>query len=370
MSRVIKILHTEWSNGWGGQEIRILAESQNFIKKGYEVIIAAQPNSDLYKKSNQAGIRTLAINMNKGINFFAIWNLVRYIKKNKIDIIHTHSSVDSRTAGIAGKIAGIKVVRSRHISLPISKSPLTWWQYMKLADKVITSGRDIRSNMIKDNKMLPNKIASAPAGVDTKIFSEDRNLKDIRPKYNIGSSDFLVGIVSVLRSWKGHRYLIEAIKMASNEISNIHLIIVGAGPQKDNIEKLVESLDIKEKVTLTGYQSNPEIFFNAMDLMVLPSFAGEATSQVLPQAMLMGKPVISTAAGGLSEVVIHNETGLIVPTKDSYEIFMAIKTIHNNNLLRKKLIKNGKKHALKNFTFDQMINTTENVYHEVLGLEL
>ena len=81
MSRVIKILHTEWSNGWGGQEIRILAESQNFIKKGYEVIIAAQPNSDLYKKSNQAGIRTLAINMNKGINFFAIWNLVRYIKK-------------------------------------------------------------------------------------------------------------------------------------------------------------------------------------------------------------------------------------------------------------------------------------------------
>jgi len=104
--------------------------------------------------------------------------------------------------------------------------------------------------------------------------------------------------------------------------------------------------------------------------MVLPSFAGEATSQVLPQAMLMGKPVISTEAGGLSEVVIHNETGLIVPTKDSYEIFKAIKTIHNNNELRKKLIKNGKKHALENFTFDQMINTTENVYHEVLGLKL
>jgi glycosyltransferase involved in cell wall biosynthesis len=368
VNRVIKILHTEWSNGWGGQEIRILAESQNFIKKGYEVIIAAQPNSELYKKSNQAGVRTIAINMNKGINFVAIWNLVRYIKKNKIDIIHTHSSVDSRTAGIAGKIAGIKIVRSRHISLPISKSRLTWWQYMKLADKVITSGRDIRNNMIRDNKMLPNKIASAPAGVDTKIFSEKRDLKDIRPKYNIEKTDFLVGIVSVLRSWKGHSYLIEAIKMVSNEISNIHLIIVGEGPQKENIEQLVESLEIKEKVTLTGYQPNPEIFFKAMDVMVLPSFAGEATSQVLPQAMLMGKPVISTEAGGLSEVVIHNETGLIVPTKDSYKIYKAIKKLHNDKDLRNKLIKNGKKHALKNFTFDQMINTTENVYQEVLGL--
>ena len=56
MNKVIKILHTEWSNGWGGQEIRILAESKNFINKGYEVIIAAQPNSELYKKSNIEGI--------------------------------------------------------------------------------------------------------------------------------------------------------------------------------------------------------------------------------------------------------------------------------------------------------------------------
>ena len=305
--------------------------------------------------------------MNKGINLIAIYKFVRFIKKNKVNIVHTHSSVDSRTAGIAAKIAGIKVIRSRHISLPISKSRLTWWQYMRLADKVITSGRDIRNKMIVDNKMLPNQITSAPAGVDTNIFSEKRDLKDIRPEYNIEKSAFLVGIVSVLRSWKGHDYLIEAIKMLANEITNIHLIIVGAGPQRENIEELIDKLDLKEKVTLTGFQSNPEIFYNAMDVMVLPSVEGEATSQVLPQAMLMGKPVISTEAGGLSEVVIHNETGLIVPIKDSYEICMAIKALHKDIDLRNKLIKNGKKHALKNFTFDQMIKTTESAYQEVLG---
>ena len=69
MNKVIKVLHTEWSLGWGGQEIRILAESKTFIDKGYEMIIAAQPNSVLYKKSNEAGIPTFAIKMNKGINF-------------------------------------------------------------------------------------------------------------------------------------------------------------------------------------------------------------------------------------------------------------------------------------------------------------
>ena len=367
MNKVIKVLHTEWSLGWGGQEIRILAESKAFIDKGYEMIIAAQPNSNLFKKSNQAGVPTFAVKMNKGINFLAMFHLVRYIKKNKIDIIHTHSSVDSRTAGLAAKIAGIKVVRSRHISLPISKSRLTWWQYMKLADKVITSGRDIRNSMITDNKMLPKKITSAPAGADTKIFSEERELLNIRPEYNLGESDFVVGIVSVLRSWKGHKYLIEAIKMVTDEIPNIRLIIVGDGPQKENIQQLVHQLQLEEKVILTGYQPDPVIFYKAMDLMVLPSYSGEATSQVLPQAMLMGKPVISTDAGGLTEVVIHNQTGLIVPIKNSHEIYKAIKVIYEDLALRNRLIKNGKKHALNFFTFDQMINTTERVYKEVTG---
>jgi glycosyltransferase involved in cell wall biosynthesis len=367
MEKVIKVLHTEWSLGWGGQEIRILAESKAFIDKGYEMIIAAQPNSNLYKKSNQDGVPTFPLKMNKGVNFLAIFHLVRYIKKNKIDIIHTHSSVDSRTAGLAAKISGIKVVRSRHISLPISKSWVTWWQYMKLADKVITSGRDIRNSMITDNKMLPQNIASAPAGADTIFFSEERELPNIRPEYNLSESDFVVGIVSVLRSWKGHKYLIEAIKMATDEIPNIRLIIVGAGPQKENIEQLIHQLQLEDKVVLTGYQPDPAIFYKAMDLMVLPSYLGEATSQVLPQAMLMGRPVISTDAGGLSEVVIHNQTGLIVPIKNSHAIYKAIKVIYEDLGLRKKLIKNGKEHALNFFTFDQMINTTESVYKEVIG---
>ena len=367
MNKIIKVLHTEWSDGWGGQEIRILSESKALIEKGYEIIIAAQSNSDLFKRSNQEGVPTIAIKMNKGLNLLTIIHLVRCIKDNQIDIVHTHSSVDSRTAGIAARIAGIKVVRSRHISIPISKSKLTWWQYMKLADRVITSGRDIRDAMITNNKMLAEKIISAPAGVDTEKFSVDRELNDIRPDYNLDATHFVVGIVSVLRSWKGHQYLIEAIKMASEVIPNIRLIIVGAGPQKQNIEKLINQFKLHDFIILTGHQPDPALFYKAMDVMVLPSYAGEATSQVLPQAMLMRKPVISTDTGGLSEVVIHNQTGLIVPTKNSLEIFKAIKTLFDDNNLRNRLAEQGRVHALKNFTFEKMIKITEDVYRDVIG---
>jgi glycosyltransferase involved in cell wall biosynthesis len=176
-----------------------------------------------------------------------------------------------------------------------------------------------------------------------------------------------VGIISVLRSWKGHKYLIEAIKIASKVIPNIRLIIVGSGPQEENIKRLINQIELKDYVILTGYQPDPALYYKAMDVMVLPSYAGEATSQVLPQAMLMGKPVISTNTGGLSEVVIHNKTGLVVPTKNSLEIFNAIKTLFDDDSLRNRLAEEGRVHALNNFTFEKMIKTTETVYHDVVA---
>jgi glycosyltransferase involved in cell wall biosynthesis len=367
MEKSIKVLHTEWSDGWGGQEIRILAESKAFILKGYDVFIAAQPNSKLFERSNQEEIPTFGIKMNKGMNIISIIKLIKFIRKNCIDIVHTHSSVDSRTAGIAAKIAGAKVIRSRHISIPISKSYLTWWQYMKLADRVIVSGRDIRNTMIQDNKMISDQVISAPAGVDVEQFSVNRNLDDIRPNYNLDNSHFVVGIVSVLRSWKGHQYLIEAIRELTGFIPNIRLIIVGDGPQKQNIEKLIQELGMKDYIVLTGHQTDPAPFYQAMDVMVLPSYAGEATSQVLPQAMLMGRPVISTDTGGLSEVVVHNQTGLIVPVKNSKKIGEAIQLLFSDSDLRTKLSEQGRAHAIKNFTFDKMIETTEQVYLDVIN---
>ena len=131
-------------------------------------------------------------------------------------------------------------------------------------------------------------------------------------------------------------------------------------------KQLINKLDLENHVILVGYQPDPAFFYKAMDVMVLPSYSGEATSQVLPQAMLMGKPVISTDTGGLSEVVIHNKTGLIVPTKNSLEIFNAIKILFDDDSLRNRLAEEGRVHALKNFTFEKMIETTEHVYLDLM----
>jgi glycosyltransferase involved in cell wall biosynthesis len=364
MDKNIKILHTEWSDGWGGQEIRIVAESKEFIKRGYEVIIACQTRSILYKKATKENIAVLPIKLNKGLNIITIFKLVKFIKKNNIDIVHTHSSVDSRTAGIAAKIAGVKVVRSRHISVPISTSKLTYFQYTKLADKIIASGKFIKDMMIHRNHFPRHMIASAPAGIDTTQFNLHRDLPNIKEQYKLNNT-FLVGIVSVLRSWKGHIYLIEAIDLLKEKIPNIHLIIVGDGPQKDNITQQIQELNLEQHITLAGHHKDPAPFYKAMEIMILPSYAGEATSQVLPQAMAMQTPIIGTHAGGLAEVVIDEKTGLKIATQDSQSIADAILRLYKNPNFAQELATNGYNHTMDNFTFKKMIDITEGVYQEI-----
>ena len=97
MNKIIKVLHTEWSDGWGGQEIRILSESKAFIEKGYEMIIAAQPNGELFKQSNQAEVPTIALKMNKGLNLFSIFHLVRYIPRSHTQYFHTYGWIHHKS---------------------------------------------------------------------------------------------------------------------------------------------------------------------------------------------------------------------------------------------------------------------------------
>lgn len=306
--------------------------------------------------------------MHKGLNFSAIWQLIKIIKNEQINIIHTHSSVDHRLAGIAARISGKPIVRSRHLSTPISRSPISKALYMKLADRVITSGESIRQAMIENNRMSGDQIVSIPAGIDINQFSLQREMADIRSLYQIPKESFIIGIVGVLRSWKGHHDLIVAAKHIRNKIPKLKLLIVGEGPQRSAIEQQIIESNLSDIVIMTGYQKDPAPFMKAMDIVVLPSYANEATSQVLPQAMAMERPVISTDIGSLPEVVINEKTGLSIPPRDIDALAGALIRLYRNKSLRSELAKAGYAHVQSKFTFDHMIASTEAVYRKLLTL--
>ena len=119
------------------------------------------------KKAIEAGVTAIPLKMRSGIDLIAAWKAFSILAKYQVHIVHTHSSVDGWCCGLAGTLAGIPVVRSRHLSTPISKSPLSYFVYMMLADRVVTSGQAIRKTMINNNRMHSDRIVSVPAGIDT-----------------------------------------------------------------------------------------------------------------------------------------------------------------------------------------------------------
>ena len=121
--KLLHILHTEAAGGWGGQEIRVLQETRLLLERGHRVSLVCQAESPLEERArsiSNSRFHLIPISMKSVLNLGAFLNLYRYVSKNRLDVIHTHSSVDSWLGGVVGKFSGVPVVRTRHVSLPVN----------------------------------------------------------------------------------------------------------------------------------------------------------------------------------------------------------------------------------------------------------
>ncbi len=364
--RKLTILHTEASKGWGGQEIRIFQESLKFAQCGHRILIACQEGSKISQKAKEAGFSVYIIRMEYPVAPIAVCKFLKIVKDEKVDIIHTHSSKDSWLAGIAGRISVTPVVRSRHLTTPVGQNYLTAFVYRHLCDIIITSGMHIRDTLITRNKLNPEKIVSIPAGVDTEKFHLNISGDKIRTEFKLENSYPVVGTVAILRHWKGHRFLLEAVPKVISIFPEAKFLIIGDGPQMDNLRSQIHSLNIEKHVIMPGFRNDVPEIMSALDIFILPSVASEATSQVIPQALAEGKPVIAADAGGLSEIIEDGITGLLIPPGNSDAIAGAIIRMAKNKEEAKGMASRGRNKILEGYTFQKMTEDTEKVYYQVL----
>ncbi|MBW2061869.1 MAG: glycosyltransferase family 4 protein [Deltaproteobacteria bacterium] len=367
MNRPIKLLHTEWSRGWGGQEIRILADCEGFLKKGYRVTLACKPGSPIIKAAVNKGIPTKTFPFLAPLDLKTIIPLALYLKRNRVDLVQTHSSIDSWTASLAARLVGVPVIRSRHISADISDSFFSKLLYMRLADRVITCGQVIKDIMVRVNGFNPEKIVSIPTGVDEKRFRPGLDPTPVRREFNLSQDDYVLGIVAIIRSWKGHEFLFEAVKLLGDEIPRLKVLVAGDGPARSYVEERARSFSVMDKVIFAGYREDTPQILSAMNRFVLPSTKNEGVPQAILQAMLAGIPVIASSAGGLTEVVEHGRTGLLAPPRDPAALKEAILASFRSPEKAKAMSITAREKALQNATLEKMIDKTEEVYLSVLG---
>jgi glycosyltransferase involved in cell wall biosynthesis len=363
------LLHSEAATGWGGQEIRILQESQALVEKGYQVSVITQPNSPLAKKCKDfrhSKFSVYPIAMSASWNLFDFWSIYRLVKRIQPDILHTHSSIDSWLFSMCGKALGIPIVRSRHVSIPVKNFFPKNAVYSYFPNKIIASGETIRLMMANITGVKEEDTYSIPAGVDIKRFDFNISPKKFREEIQITPDQPLIGKIGVIRGWKGHDYFLDAATIILKKVPNAKFVIAGSGPGFEEISRKVITKGLEKAVLMLGHREDIPDIIAALNILVLASIGGEATSQVIPQAFAMKTPVVGTRAGGIPEVLGNEERGVIAEPKNGSDLAEKILSLLENPSKGKNLSDKAYEYCLQKLTFETQMDKTLSVYRDTL----
>jgi len=327
----MKIVHTESSLGWGGQELRILAESKGLARRGHDITLLCPLEARIYDEAPGWGLRTVALPIaTKRLD--GLLALRRWLRSNPVDVVSTHSSTDSWLVALSARLP---IVRTRHISAPVPRNMLTRWLYGR-ATRIVTTG---------------DPAVYAPA-----------DKYAARMHLSLPQGAMLIGIVATLRSWKGHRHLVEALP------SGATLVIVGDGPQREALEAQVRTAGLQSRVHFAGNQRDVVPWMQALDIFALPSYANEGVPQALMQAMLVGLPCVTTAVGGIGELAIDGVTALVVPPENPGMLRAALERLISDDTLRAKLGAAARRHCAERFSYERMLDRMEAIYREAAAI--
>jgi glycosyltransferase involved in cell wall biosynthesis len=227
---------------------------------------------------------------------------------------------------------------------------------------IITTARAINEMLVRQVRVPWKRLFAIPTGISLEAFAPRAADLDLRRRLDIPEKAPIIGTVAVLRSWKGHLYLLEAIQELIQQGCPAFLVLVGDGPSRPVIEKKIAKLGLQKWVRLAGYQDDVAPWLALLDVVVLASYANEGVPQALVQAMAMARPVVGTDTGGIPEVVIPGETGLLVAPRNPSALAKAIRRLLEDPELGRQLGRQARERVTATFSLQQMAAAVEGLY--------
>jgi len=225
-------------------------------------------------------------------------------------------------------------------------------------------GESLRRKLIETNGFPAGQITSVPTGIDTQRFAPGEQ-SDARRALGLPPNAILIGIVATLRSWKGHRFLLDAF--AGLARPDCFLVIVGDGPQRANLESQIARLNIGDRVRMAGNQPDVLPWLHALDLFALPSYANEGVPQALVQAMLCGLACVTTDVGSIGEAAVHEQTALLVAPQDADALRRALLRLVEAPGLRSALGAAARLHCESRFGFEHMLDRMQWIFRNAIA---
>lgn len=335
----------------------MLTTANGLRDKGHKVHFVGRRNGEFIRRCAENGFPVFPMTLGGDFDPRIILRLARYFWKYRIDVVIGNFNKDCQLASLARRISPVKAVVARN-GLPIVPNSLRYrLTYQLMVNGVITNTEAIKRRYMSYGWMREDLVKVIHNGV-TLPSIEQFNREKICRQFNLPADKTLIGIFGRLVPQKQHHLFIEIAGKLLPEYNNLHFLVVGEGPLKNEIVNLVQSRGIDGYFTFTGHLSNPYPLHYVNNLLLLPS-DDEGMPNVVMEAMGMKTPVVAFDVGGVRELIPSPELGKVVPRNDLSGMLKEARYYLDSPAIAQKTAEMARKWILEEFSVPKMLNEVE-----------
>ena len=371
----IRVLHLTTHVNIGGITSYIKLLTKEMQNMSYEFYVGSSGGNQEQSLREQ-GVQCLTLNIKTKSElspklYFAIPRLLRFIKEEKIDLIHAHTRVTQVLSWWLQRFLKIPYVTTCHgfYKPRFGRRLLPAW-----GDHAIAISKPVEGSLLEVFRVKPGKVSTIFNAIDTNDLIgryREKDPKKIRQELNIDPSTKVLGIVARVVQDKGHEYFLRAAEeLIHGSHPDIKIIIVGEGPYLKIAKKLVDRLHLNDSVRFLGNVNDITYPLSVIDIFILPAVWREGFGLSIIEAMAVQKPVIVTNIWALNELVHNRVNGLLVEPKNVADLAGAIRELLNDRELYDRVAQNGAEMVKREFSIPQMAGRVDKLYRHILAKEL
>ena len=360
--------------GSGGTELHAvrLAEQMRALDV-QPLMVTLNADGPMGARYRDAGIDVHAFPVDSLVGLSAIRQIARmarFFRDEQIDVVHTHDCYTNFLGVAAARLAGVPLAiaskRWTHHVYPQHR----WTNRVayRLAHAVTANSAAVAASVSRDERIAARRVLVTLNFLDESAFElpAPGESEALRTSMGFGSEHVVFAILARLRAEKDHKFLLTAFAQVVRRHPEVRLLIIGDGPERASIEADIVKLSLEAHVVLTGHSSAPRPLLAAADVAVLTS-RHEGFPNALLEAMAAGRPVISTAVGGVVDAVQSNRNGMLVALDDLGGFVMAMSAMVNDVALRTHLGQTARADAIERFRAGTVVPRLEQLYRTLIA---
>ncbi len=359
MTHSLRIVQYITPSQIGGAELHVVALTERLRARGHHVLVICPKGRPLAGELAARGLPMRSPRATGKLDPVMLARLVWWLRRDRTDIIHTHLSTASLLGSVAARIAGIPSLATVH--------GLNTGTCFRFAGRVIAVSHAVKRHLVAQG--IPDeRVTVVHNGVDLQSLARPSSREALCSRWGIASGAPLLVTVGRLVPTKGHRDLLQALRLLvrNPQWQELRLLIVGSGVLLGQLQAEAEQAGLADRVIFTGFQRDVLPFVHAANVFVLPSVQ-EGLSLSALEAMALGKPVVACRVGGTPEVVADGETGLLVSPGRPAELAAALARLLEDPEEAERMGALGEQRARGMFDLEQMVSRIEAVYGELIS---